>query len=222
MTIKYIYLLSRNLTEKEAVSRRQYVRTNKIDDDVVKVKLPIRQCLKNIWSNLVRKSPKSVIDIAEEMNRPENCDVTDHRIEGMDRERFDSSSSSSSDELPDFLKPKPLNISYPQNQNVLIIGVDGKILGSVPQNEFTKQNPSFNQYLNPENKSNEESKINPFFPPYLNPISPPSVPLSTQDLSNNFSAKYKEKLDKEKEQTSSAINGDSIMTENSIDQKEMS
>ena len=226
MTLKYIYLLSRNLTEKERVSRRQYVKTSNIDDDIIKSKLPIKQCIKNIWSNLMRKNPKSVLDLAKEMNRPETWDVTDHRIEGMDRERFDSSSSSSSDELPDFLKPKPLNVNYPQNHNVLIIGVDGKILGSVPQNEFAKQNPNFTQYLNSGNNANEETKqISPIpppqnftfpnpqnfafpnvqnssFPQMQNPISPPSVPENSEDLKKNFSAKYREKLEKEKEENS--------------------
>lgn len=72
MTLKYIYLLSRNLTEKEAVSRRQYVNSNNLNDDVIRVKLPLKQCLKNIWSNLVRKNPKSVLSIAEEMNKPDS------------------------------------------------------------------------------------------------------------------------------------------------------
>lgn len=129
MTFKYCYNLSRNLTEKEYVARKRYASSQKINDDVVDAKLSYWQCTKNIWSHLVRKNPKSVLEIAKTFdNNPiePSEGPQDQPIEGMQNDSFDSSSSE--DEIPEFLKPKPLNIIYAPQPPVLIVGGDGKQL----------------------------------------------------------------------------------------------
>lgn len=91
MTMKYAFLLSRNMTEKEAVARNRYVQTSKVQDDILKQKVTIMQGMKNIWKAITRKNPKSVLTIAREdnLNPSKIPDVTDNDIEG----NYSSSSS---------------------------------------------------------------------------------------------------------------------------------
>ena len=156
MAFKYWYLLSRNQTEKESVARRRYARSQQIEDK--QEKLTYIQCIKNVWGNIMRKNPESVLTIARKMkNAPiVEHEPTDDTIAGMQNDSFDSSSSS--DEIPEFLRPKPLNIQYAKQPNVLIVGGDGKILGSVPPEEL--KDPDFMKRFN-ELKAihgNEETK----------------------------------------------------------------
>ena len=204
MTAKYIYLLSRNLTEKEAVARRNYSQQSKINDDIVSQKLPFSTCVKNIWKNLVRKHPKSVLAIAKRMRSSKHIhhETTDNHIDGMNPPGYDSSSSSSDDELPEFLRPKPLNVMYANNPNVLIVGADGKVIQQVSQEQFMKSNPNFaasmnwNRAVPLENNTNGSETSQ-------NPVSPPSVPPQPVDGQGGFSDKYKEKLEKHKHESQS-------------------
>uniref|UniRef100_A0A7S3K781 Uncharacterized protein n=1 Tax=Euplotes crassus TaxID=5936 RepID=A0A7S3K781_EUPCR len=138
---EYYYLLSRDMTEKELVSRRQFSSREKVDDALIK-NLTFKQKMRNVFKRLTRSNPKSVLDIAATMEISESAD---RDIEGMDNQ-YSSSSSSSDDELPEVLKQRQMNIQYTGDGVVKMLNYDGKIVQEISQEEFLKQNPQFARF----------------------------------------------------------------------------
>lgn len=203
MTFKYWYLFSRNLTEKESVARKRYSNSVKVQDSIVEEKISFSQCARNIWANLMKKTPKSVLEIAKKMETNSvYIDSHDEVIEGMENHNL-SSSSSSSDEIPEFLRPKPLNISYAPQPNVMIIDGTGAIIGSVPPSTFTPSTPAvesdfmkrFNA-LKFAQQNQESQNAQPIF----------SHSSEGQIIEEKFSRKYQERLEKEETEIGSDSN----------------
>lgn len=178
MAGEYICLLSRNITEKEKVSRKTYTSQNKLSDHLEK-RPPLMKAIKNILTILTRKNPPSVLSIGRRMRKNMAVNDTDIQIRGMND--LSSSSSSSEDELPDFMKPKPLNIVYPNNPNVMIIGEGGRVIGSIPHEQFVRENNQKIIYLGANQDASTEEEVN-----------------VEGNGEGGFSDKYQQKLDKEK------------------------
>jgi hypothetical protein len=188
------------MTEKEAVSRRQYAKLQKIKDKSKK-SLPWSTCIKNIYTHLTRKNPESVLDIANRMNVNNSFDIgRDRDITGDENIKPEmpssSSSSSSYDELPSSLMPNPLNVIYGKNPNVMIVGADGQVLQHVPHDEFIKENPGYSNTQHPSTVGNAEDSERAFVA--QNTVNPPNVKVYLEDK-GEFSEKYKAKMEEEKQ-----------------------
>eukprot|EP00343_Euplotes_focardii_P007673 CAMPEP_0205820010 /NCGR_PEP_ID=MMETSP0206-20130828/2583_1 /ASSEMBLY_ACC=CAM_ASM_000279 /TAXON_ID=36767 /ORGANISM="Euplotes focardii, Strain TN1" /LENGTH=181 /DNA_ID=CAMNT_0053114295 /DNA_START=1064 /DNA_END=1609 /DNA_ORIENTATION=+ len=177
------------------------------------------------------KTHKSVLKIGAIMAQDLTNDTSDKRIEGMGNHFPSSSSSSSEDELPDFLKPQPLNVVYANQPNVRIVSPNGQLVKEVPREEFLSQNPQFesitpiqgftpagfpNGFPQPQyapqvffNPSEENKNPQAVIP---NSTSPPTVQVEDNAI-GEFSSKYKEKLEEDKIRKTKLQTNEDIETE---------
>jgi len=139
------------------------------------------------------------------MAQSRHPNATDNNISGMGGDWQESDSSSSEDELPDFMKPKPLNIVYPDNPNVMIIDSKGKVIKKVPHDEFKR----INQDAKDSDPSKGTAPIHYYQPNEQNfystesnnediPGSAPAISGEPNNREGEFSIKYKEKIEKQK------------------------
>ena len=197
---EYFYLLSRDMTEKEICSRKQFSQREKVKDQLIDDLTFFKKAM-NMYKRLTRPNPKSVIDIAAKMEFSESHDGADKDIEGMGNQ-FSSSSSSSDDELPDFLKQRQMNVQYVPNGTVKMLAKDGSVIKEVTQEEFIKENPQFAQFRPtiqaqpPPGAPNLSSA-----PPQLQPQppTPETNVVINAEGKGEFSSKYQERLDNDKQ-----------------------
>jgi len=62
---EYIYLFSRNLTEKEKVSRDSYWNQRQLEDEIDKI--TFKEAVRNIYRRLTSKTQKSLLTISWEI-----------------------------------------------------------------------------------------------------------------------------------------------------------
>ena len=110
MFVKYVYLVSRGLTEKEKVSRKAYANMYKVEDNLDKT-ITAKDKARNCLRFFNRTIPKSLIEIGEEF-----AGAVEHVIEEVDEgepSSFTSSSSSASEGMS-FRNMQPPPVYYPQ------------------------------------------------------------------------------------------------------------
>lgn len=206
------------------------------------------QKAKNIFSRLIQKNPKSVIDIAATMEVADPADFGDNDIEGMGQQ-FSSSSSSSDDELPEFLQQRQLNVQFNPTGTVKMLSRDGKVMNEVSQEQFLRENPQFAQFrpqvqpqpagfnpaAAPANGQIGQAQFPPnqFPQPMAAQVEQPQSQLPQPDLvqqpvnvmvqsegEGEFSQKYKERLEKEKQRKGTEPTTPDNQDEETLDENE--